>query len=339
MQLVRALQILRDLDRLGGVDLYELAERHGTTVRTIRRDLDALEQAGLPLVEQREGKRKRWQVAFKAHLQKLTTLLDASHYLALRVAMGQGGAVRKNASVFAALEDLSHKIETAIGPAGRSQLATIEACFHSYEKFPYRSSPPDVLWPLVQAIAGRRVCRVTYRAPRKDRPETSYEVLPLRLFVHNGAAYLWCHGLRHDRLLKLNLQRVQSLKLLARHAEPPVGFDPEALENATFGIDSGGSPTSYVLRFDPDVAPYIRERSWHPSQKLRELKDSGVELRFTCSESYEVSSWVASWRQGVKVIRPTSLRSELHDLGGWLSATYSARGRSAARRSRRHPSR
>lgn len=35
--------------RLGGVDLYELAERYGTTVRTIRRDPETLQEVCLPL--------------------------------------------------------------------------------------------------------------------------------------------------------------------------------------------------------------------------------------------------------------------------------------------------
>jgi DNA-binding transcriptional ArsR family regulator len=61
-------------DRLGGVDLYELAERYGTTVRTIRRDLEALQEGGLPLLEERDGKRKRGRIAFKDHLQQLSGL-------------------------------------------------------------------------------------------------------------------------------------------------------------------------------------------------------------------------------------------------------------------------
>ena len=166
-QLVRTLSVLRDLDRLGGIDLYELAERYGTTVRTIRRDLEALQAIGLPLLEEQNGKRKRWRDAFKDHLQQLSGLLDATHYLALRLAMGQGGPVRSTSSVFAALEDLSAKIETVVGPAGRAQLTEIDACFHSYEKFAYRRSPPDVFWPLVRALAEGRVCRVAYRAPRR----------------------------------------------------------------------------------------------------------------------------------------------------------------------------
>jgi predicted DNA-binding transcriptional regulator YafY len=329
-QLVRTLSVLRDLDRLGGVDLYELAERYGTTVRTIRRDLEALQEVGLPLVEEQDGKRKRWRVAFKDHLQQLSGLLDATHYLALRLAMGQGGPVRSASSVFAALEDLSTKIETVLGPAGRAQLAAIDACFHSYEKFAYRRSPPDVFWSLVQAIGERRICRVTYRAPRRRPYDTVFEILPLRIFAHHGAVYLMCNVVKHDTLATLNLQRLQSLKVLDKRGQPPAAFDPTTLENAAFGVYSGGDPTTYVLRFDAEVAPYIRERTWHPTQRLRELRGGGVELQFTCGESYEVSAWVASWREGVEVVKPASLRDELEQLGEWLSTTYRRRPKASA---------
>lgn len=329
-QLVRMLNVLRDLDRLGGVDLYELAERYGTTVRTIRRDLEGLQEVGLPLVEEQDGKRKRWRVAFKDQLQQLSGLLDATHYLALRLAMGQGGPVRSASSVFAALEDLSAKIETVLGPPGRAQLAAIDACFHSYEKFAYRRSPPDVFWPLVQAIAEHRVCRVTYRAPRKRPYDTVFNVLPLRIFAHHGAVYLMCNILKHQTLATLNLQRLQKLKVLNKRTRPPANFDPSSLENAAFGVYSGGEPTTYVLRFDAEVSPYIRERTWHPSQRLRELRGGGVELRFTCSESYEVSGWVASWRDTVEVIKPAPLREELEQIGEWLLSTYRRRPKVSA---------
>ena len=62
-QLVRVLQLLSDLARPGGRDLYELASRHQTTTRTIRRDLDALSCAGIALKrEAGEGSRLRWSL-------------------------------------------------------------------------------------------------------------------------------------------------------------------------------------------------------------------------------------------------------------------------------------
>jgi hypothetical protein len=80
-----------------------------------------------------------------------------------------------------------------------------------------------------------------------------------------------------------------------------------------------------VLRFRREVAPYIREREWHPSQELRALRGGGVELTFTCGEYFEVTSWVASWRHYVEVLKPDSLVAELAELGRWLVSEYGGR--------------
>lgn len=62
-QLVRVLQMLGDLGRRGGCDVYELAARYETSTRTIRRDLDALMNAGIPLKrEAGDGSRVRWSI-------------------------------------------------------------------------------------------------------------------------------------------------------------------------------------------------------------------------------------------------------------------------------------
>ncbi len=321
-QLARVLGILRDLDRLGGVDLYELAERHGATVRTIRRDLQALQEVGLPISEEPgEGKRKKWRIAYGDQLNKLSSLLDASHYLALRLAMGQGGAVHASSSLFASLEDLAAKIEAAVGDRGSEKLEQIEACFYSYEKFAYRSAPPDVLWQLVKAIGERRLCHVEYAAPFSEESR-SYDVLPLRLFAHQGAVYLFAHWPRTGHVGTLNLQRIRKLEVLDRRSTPPADFDPAKYESAAFGIYGGGPQTRYVLRFEAIVAPYIRERIWHPSQRLRDLRGGVVELEFTCAAGYEVSSWIASWRDGVRVLEPNELTCEMEALGKWLTKTY-----------------
>ena len=319
-QLVRALEILHDLDRLGGVDLYELAERHGTAVRTIRRDLEALEQAGIPLTCEADGKRKRWRINFGSHRDKLSRLLDAGHYLALCVAMRQGGAVQSSSAIFATLEDLANRVEDALGPKGRAQLAAIETAFASRDKRTYRRSPPDVFWPLVHAIAQRRMCTVTYRAGAASR-DRKHRVHPLRLLCHEGAVYLLAYLPRHRSIITFNLQRLRKLEVLDVRA-PPRRFDLERWEESTFGIVGGGRPTTYRLRFVAGAAPFIRERRWHPTEKLRDLPDGALELSFRCNESWEVDAWVASWRGLVEVVEPTRLRKDLLDYGRWLLRQY-----------------
>ena len=325
-QLIRLLSIIADLDRLGGIDLYELAERHGATVRTIRRDLEAIESAGINLVSDSDGRRKRWRIDARHGLRKLSSLLDVRHYIGLRLAMGEVGTAAGASTVFADLEDLAHKIEKVLGPASRDTLKAIDACFHSYEKHAYREAPPDVFWPLVVAISERRLCRVTYRAPRTVTKDKTFQVLPLRLFSHAGGIYLMAHQSHYDSYLKLNLQRLRSLKVLNKRGDVPDDFDPEAVENAAFGVFHGGKVKTFRLRFTPELAPYIRERTWHPSQSLKDQGDGGVELTFRCSDSHEVTSWVASWLGGVEVLEPGSLRKEMSALGRQLMKTYSKGG-------------
>jgi len=321
-QLVRVLGIIRDLDRMGGQDVYELAERYGATPKTIQRDLQAIAAAGLPLVDEHDGKRKRWRIAYKDKLAQLSSLLDASHYLALRVAMSPGAPMDPESPLFAALEDLTAKIEKAIGPQGHAQLQAIEACFASHDRGTYQAAPPDVLWPLVDAIHERRLCEVTYRAPRPDAKDRRFEVLPLRLLAHQGALYLVCWIPKHDNVGMLNLQRLQKLDPTDRTAKPPDGLDLTSLEGAAFGVFLTGKPTTYRLRFGAAFAPYIRERRWHPTQSLRELPQGVVELTFRCDASPEVGAWVQSWGDGVEVLEPEEMRGEMRELGEWLVGRY-----------------
>ncbi len=66
-----------------------------------------------------------------------------------------------------------------------------------------------------------------------------------------------------------------------------------------------------VIRFRADQATYIREREWHPTQKVRDLRDGRVELTFRAGGIYEIIRWVLSWGNAAEVIRPARLRREL----------------------------
>lgn len=323
-QLVRILRILRDLDRLGGVEVDELATRYGTSPRTIRRDFAALEEAGLPLERHTEQGAVSWSLIRQAGSRHLAGALNAEHFLALKAAEAQSGVARSMPALLATLEDLAGKIETALGPRGRQQLADIEACFYSYDKHLYAEAPPDILWPLIEAISKRRLCQVTYRSPKRQGETTTFEVLPLKLFIHHHAPYLMGHIYKYDTVGSLNLQRLISLQVLSRQGEVPEHFDPNLLEEAAFGIWRDGPPTAYSLLFDAEIAPYILERRWHPSQFMERHDDGTLTLSFRCHASVEVEAWVASWRQHVTVLAPQGLRASLRDLSEVLGQRYAA---------------
>jgi predicted DNA-binding transcriptional regulator YafY len=332
-QLRRALNMLRELNRSTGLSIAQMAERYGTDERTIRRDLEAFQEEGLPLTaETGENNRKLWRLQATDHARQLSKMVDSSHYMALRLAMDQGGPVRNDLAIFGALEDLHEKIEKVIGQRGRAQLRALDQAFLSYEKQAYRQTAPDVMWLLVAAITERRLCRVAYRAALHAGREKSFVVLPLRIFVHTGAAHLLCHVPKHNTYIPLNLQRLSKLERLDEKAEVPSDFDPDMLEKSAFGVHQGGAPTHYRLRFAAEVALYIRERLWHPSQELVELPKGEIELSFTCGASWEVSAWVSSWRHWVHVLEPSTLQAELHALGETLQQRYSRSPRASSKK-------
>lgn len=321
-QLLRVLDLIDYLDKIGGRDVQELSQHFGRSIKTIRRDLNALEAVGIPLETALQGKRKTWQLGTHARLDKLKSLFSANHFLALRVAMEPGVALSNESPLFAILEDLAQKLEQAIGPGEKTRLAAIDQAFYPYEKRAYRRLPPDVLWPLVHAIGDHRLCRVTYRAPGQPAEGKTYSILPLRIFAFDGSLYLMCHEPKHGRILKLNLQRLRSIQVLKRRGTVPRDFDPEQVEEAAFALVAGGPPTDYLLRFDAEVADFIRERVWHPKQTLTDLPDGSVELAFRCDASYEIGAWVQSWGRAIKVLAPATLRREQREIGEWLTATY-----------------
>lgn len=323
-QVVRILRILHQLDRLGGRTIYELAEESGTTTRTIRRDLEAIQEAGIPLVSDTgDDSKKRWRLDAEAST-RVTALLEASHFLALRLAMDESTYVRRNEALFSILEDLASRVEKALGAKGRKQLSELDQCFFSWEKFAWRDAPPDVVWPLVSAITNRNACVVTYRAPSSGNKDRTFRVLPLRLIVNNGALYLHAWQAHFKTVLLLNLQRLKKLEVLDETEPLPPDYDPRRLENSAFGVFIGKTTEQYVLHFDAFARPYIEERVWHPSEVREPQADGGLLLRFQCTPSYEVTNWVASWREHVRVVEPKKLREELLAHAGYLMKTYGA---------------
>lgn len=315
-QLLRLLAIVRDLGRRDGADVYELAANHRTAVRTIWRDLGALGEAGLPLVEERVGRRSRWRLVAPDSRRQLAGLATVAQYAALRTALASGGTAAASRS----LTGLVERLDGALADTERRQLRGLCDVIGATGPGPADDAGPDLLVPIVMAAAEGRCCRVGYRAP--GTRESTFEVLPLRVFGRDGATYVLVHHRREDTILTLALRRITRLVVLTQRGAPPVGFQPRRYVESLFGVHGGGELARYRLRFAAEVAPFIRERRWHPSQVLRRGRDGSVTLTFLCQESFEVSAWVASWRHHVTVLAPHALRAELRDLGRTLCARY-----------------
>lgn len=163
-----------------------------------------------------------------------------------------------------------------------------------------------VLDVLARAAAGREQLELVYRKPTHREGERRI-VDPYHLANINGEWFLFAYDhLRRD-IRTFVPARIQSLKPTGKHFARAQRFSLEDRLRDSFGVHSGEGKFDVVLRFDPAVADYIREKRWHDSQVMRELRGGSVELRLTLSSLAEVERWVLSWGGNVQVIRPIRL--------------------------------
>jgi predicted DNA-binding transcriptional regulator YafY len=101
--------------------------------------------------------------------------------------------------------------------------------------------------------------------------------------------------------------RIKKVEFTGKTFERPSKFSLEKTLQNSFGVHSGKGVQEVIIQFSPYAADYIREKKWHPSQKLRELKNGGVELRLSLSSLGEVERWILGWGGSATVIAPREL--------------------------------
>ena len=170
----------------------------------------------------------------------------------------------------------------------------------------------EVFDAISKATATRRQIELTYRKAGSRQVEKRL-VDPYHLANINGEWYLfaWDHARKDIRTFVPT--RVQSVKATGETFSRPEHFSLEKRLRDSFGVHSGEGQHDVIIRFCARVADYIREKKWHESQQLRELKGGGVELRLKLSSLIEIERWVLGWGADATVVKPRELSEAIKD--------------------------
>ena len=142
--------------------------------------------------------------------------------------------------------------------------------------------------------------------PGQQKPELRV-VDPYHLANINGEWFLFAHDHARQDIRTFVPARMSDVQTTGQIFPRPAKFSLEKRLHASFGVESGKGEFNVVIRFDEFGAGYIREKRWHASQELRELKGGGAELRMKLSSLAEVQRWVLSWGGHATVIAPKEL--------------------------------
>ena len=160
---------------------------------------------------------------------------------------------------------------------------------------------------LARAVAQKEQLELEYRKPgRRVNPRPAL-VDPYHLANINGEWFLFAFDHARKDIRRFVPARIQSIKPTGKTFERSKKFSLEKELRDSFGVHSGEGVFEVVIRFNTRVADFIREKRWHESQELRQLKNGDVELKLKLSSLVEIERWVLSWGGDAKVLKPSQL--------------------------------
>lgn len=173
---------------------------------------------------------------------------------------------------------------------------------------------------LARAAADGAELRLLYRKPGHKPEERN--VHPYHVANVNGDWYLFAFDQLRKAVRTFASARIVQATLTGARFTRPQGFNLDQLLRDSFGIFSTHGTFDVLIRFTPAVADYIREKRWHPSQKLTELPDGSVELALQLGSLVEVKRWILAWGAAATVLAPPTLREEIHNTARETLALY-----------------
>ena len=312
-EVIRQWTILREIERArsAGVTIDELAVLCDVTTRTIRRDLQALEEAGFPLFDDktRDDGKTRWMVngqAFKGLSAGLTVSELCALYFSRTLLESLSGTPFRDD-----VERAFEKLSSVLTPHMRRFLDQLPRVI-STKADPMRGRGDPRTERLIaralDATLQHRQAMIVYHSKSSERTKT-YLIHPYRLAYAQGGLYLLAYVPEYSEVRTFAVERLRELSLLDDRFTP-IDDLPDAAFPHSLGVHSG-PPERIDIEFQPVVADYVRSREWHPSQRLTDEASGVVHMTLDVCRDRALQSWILSFGPFARVLAPETLAREI----------------------------
>ena len=307
-EVIRQWKILKRIEKSRYVTAADLSEEHGVALRTIRRDIEALQEAGFPLYDDRESGRKIWRL-MEGYQQRAQATFTMSEMAALY--FGRHLMTILSGAPFATdLDSAFVKIRAALPEKSSKYLERISDLFGAIP-FPSKdySAKKNIIATLVDATLHERRVDMSYYSASSRRAKR-YEIDPYRVVYYQGGLYLYGRVEEYAEVRTFAVERIERIALMDETFEMPPEAEIQAHTRSAFGI-AGGKAQEVVVRFDAAAAPSVRDRTWHESQSIKDRPDGSFDLSMSVSLSRELKAWIRSFAPMAIVIKPQSLKDDI----------------------------
>jgi predicted DNA-binding transcriptional regulator YafY len=304
--LKRQWRLLQLLSSDTALTVEQLAEQAGVATKTIRRDLQELRNAEVPIEEITYAhNRKTFRLGRDAIPADFNFGELAALYLGRQFFERMAGTVlwKSAQSAFQRIEQrLSHGAIEYLEQVARS-LYDADAGVSDY------SDRATLIDRLHQACEESRAVRLRYQSA-SSQTEKDYRLNPYVIVIYSHSLYVI--GESDGRVRTFKVDRVSDVELRDEHFDRPEDFEASGFLEHSFGVwQRGEKPFTVRIRFTAEAARYVAEKQWFQHQTLDEQPDGSVILSAEISDTTAIRGWLCSFRGAAQVLEPQSLIDEL----------------------------
>ncbi|MEE9211548.1 MAG: YafY family protein [Phycisphaeraceae bacterium] len=304
-RLLRLITLLQS-DRPRTVDA--LVEELGVSRRTLFRDLNMLQAAGIPYYHE-PG--MGYRIARTFFLPPISLTVPETLGLML---LGKTAGARRGQPLFVPALSAIYKLIATVPEPIRT------ACGDLMQNVTFDpgirgagDAETAYFATLQQCVDEGRSCQMIYKSPVE--PETlDCRLDPYALHFASRAWYVLGKTDRHSEVRLFKVARIQSLGPLARRFVRPKRFTVADKLGQAWQLIPEGTVHRVELEFTPKVATNVSEVLWHRSQKHTILPDGRCRMTFDVDGLGEIAWWVCGYADQVKIVRPAALRRRVRQM-------------------------
>lgn len=294
----RLLAIVLELQGKGKQRAEDLAKTFETSKRTIYRDIEALCEAGVPLLSIPGRGYSLMEGYFLPPLSfttdEATMLLLGSEFMAQNF----------DAQYRIAAHAANRKITSVLPEKLRDDVAYLQKSIR-FITAEQRPAEVMMLQQVRRAIIERVTVRFTYSKRYGQDTQTTRDADPYSLIYVTGTWHMtaYCHMRKDIRIFRLD--RMDALEVLPQAFVRQINVIMEEHQGRERNI------TVRVL-FDHEVIRWVRE-SRNYFIVTEEEKTEGLLVTLQIRQESEIVQWLLGWGRHVRVLEPESLRQRLAD--------------------------
>jgi predicted DNA-binding transcriptional regulator YafY/transposase len=298
-----------------GLDVKTIARLCSTHMRTVYRDLKALEtELNVPIWE--DGKKRGIVEGYflppiTFTLTEAVTVFSCARLLYNHLRVCNPGMI----SMFTQLSSI-------VPQPLRKQIQTT---VNHIEKLPRNEKRLNNFNKLINAWLSQHAVRFNYQEHPNEAP-IEVTVNPYFIEANTTKHYNYIIGYSHQKkaISTFKINRIVGDIVLDEFTsfEIPSNFDVDDYRDAEWGTCDSEKTETIKLHFSPGISKDVTETAWHSSQKIESQSDGSIIMIVKAKDCIEFRNWILSYGRDVEVLEPPELRQQMLDYIQSLANAY-----------------